>query len=790
MKRILCKLVFAAAAAPLCVPLSAAEGGLHVIPQPQKAVMGEGEFRLGPSTVVCAAGKGAQAVAAFFAAKMSSATGYDIKVSAKPAPGAITLRIGGSMKKGDESYTLAVSREGAEAVAPTARGLFYAMQTFLQLLPPQIESPSAAEGVEWAAPAVTIEDSPRFEYRGLLSDVCRHFMSVETIKKQLDMMAMFKLNQFHWHLTDDQGWRIEIKRYPELAERAAFRDRGDENLVNGFFNPAADGLYGGFYTQEQVREIVAYAKERFINVIPEFELPGHEVAAISAFPWLACREEARRPWTVWGVSPIVMCPGKDTTFEFIENVLAEMVELFPGEYFHIGGDECPRTEWEKCPLCQRRAEELGLKAQPGRSVEAQLQSYVVARAEKFLNKRGKTIIGWDEILEGGSLNKSAVVMSWRGEEGGITAANMGHRVIMTPNNYVYLDYFQDRAEVSPKGIGGYLPLQRVYSFNPVPARVEKEGNAKYILGPQGNVWAEYLSDGAEQQYRMFPRALAVAEVGWTEMSNKDSLNFFETLDNDAAARMALHGVNFHTPIPAQDGTAYKRQAFTDEISIPITTVRPVKVVYTTDGSEPGAGSPACTSPVRVTESCTLRLASVLPCGVSGGANSIRLVKEEYSPAAGVKDTVRGLNLHVARGLYKKAADLADCYHWENGAAKDFSGLHIAKPDDDYSSVAEGYIMIPEDGVYGFLSENDQVIIDGRTVVDKDGEIVKRTLSGGGTTALRKGLHRIKAVFLGYNGDGWPTYYNDTRVQICNTTKGEGFRDVTSDMLFREAAPGE
>jgi len=376
-------------------------------------------------------------------------------------------------------------------------------------------------------------------------------------------------------------------------------------------------------------------------------------------------------------------------------------------------------------------------------------------------------------------------MSWRGEQGGITAANAGHHVIMVPNNYAYLDYFQDRPEASPFGIGGYVPLQKVYSYNPVPKQVEEQGNAKYVLGPQGNTWTEYIADGKKLQYRMFPRAVAIAEIGWTEMSNKDSLNFFETLDNDASVRMSLHDVNFHMPIPVQEGMAYKRQAFVDEIVMPITTVRPVKVVYTTDGSEPNANSTVYTSPIRIKESCTLRLASVFPNGIIGGHNSIKMVKEPYSPAIESKNVEPGLNLHVAYGLFKKTADLADYYEWDNSITKDFGGLRIKNPKNDYSTVAEGYIMIPEDGVYGFLSENNQVIIDGKVIVDKDNDVVKRFESGGGTVALKKGLHKIKVVFIGYNGDGWPTYHNNTRVRICNTSKNENFKDVTPDMLFHE-----
>ena len=766
-----------------CKMLAAGNDDLHIIPQPQEVVRGQGSFSLSPNTTFCASGKEVKSVAAFFASKIKDATGYDIKVTSKASAGAIRLKIGNKGKDG-ESYTLKVAPDGVEAVAPTAQGLFYAMQTFLQLLPPQIESPYVVKNVEWKAPAVTINDKPRFKYRGLHTDVCRHFQTVETIKKQLDMMAMFKLNQFHWHLTEDQGWRIEIKKYPELTKYAAYRDRGDENLINGFIKPTVDSLYGGYYTQEEVKEIVAYAKERYINVIPELEVPGHEVAAISAYPWLACREEERRPWTIWGISPIVMCPGKDSTFEFLENVLKEMVPLFPGKYFHIGGDESPREEWEKCPLCQKRAKELGFTKENGRSIEAQLQSYVVGRVEKFLNKYGKTIIGWDEILEGGNLNKSAVVMSWRGEAGGVEAANAGHNVIMTPSHTFYLDFYQDRMEPSPVAIGGYNTVQKLFNYDPVPKAVAEQGNEKYVLGPQANTWTEYIADGKKLEYRMFPRALAVAEIGWTEKANKDSLNFFKTLDNDASLRMRQHGINFHIPIPVQEGRAYKRQAFVDEISVPITSVRPVKIVYTTDGSEPNAGSQVYTSPIKIKESCTLRLASILPSGIIGGMNSIQMVKEPYLPAVEKKDAEQGLNLHVAYGLFKKSADLHNYYEWTNSKIKGFEELHVKNPANDYSAVAEGYIMIPEDGVYGFASENNQVIIDDKVVADKDNDVVKRFLSGCGTVALKKGFHKIKVVFIGYNGDGWPTYYNNANVQICNTSKNENFRKVTPDMLFR------
>ena len=600
---------------------SAGTDGLHIIPQPQKVTPGQGTFKISPSTTICADKKDVKAVAAFFASKMKDATGYEIKVTSKPEAGAIRLKIG-NKRRDSESYTLKVTSEGVEAVAPTAQGLFYAMQTFLQLLPPQIESPKVVSNVEWTAPAVTIEDKPRFKYRGLLTDVCRHFQTIETIKKQLDMMAMFKLNQFHWHLTEDQGWRIEIKRYPELTKYAAFRDRGDENLINGFYKPTVDSLYGGFYTQEQVREVVAYAKERFINVIPEFELPGHEVAAISAFPWLACREEPRRPWNIWGISPIVMCPGKDTTFEFIENVLAEMVELFPGKYFHIGGDESPRSEWEKCPLCQRRAKELGLKEEKGRSIEAQLQSYVVERAEKFLNKHGKTIIGWDEILEGGNLNKSAVVMSWRGEAGGIEAAKQHHDVVMTPNTYLYFDYYQSKdTETEPMAIGGYLPIERVYSYEPMPKSLSPE-EQKYIVGVQANLWTEYIPDFKQVQYMVLPRMAALSESQWCAPEKKNYEAFLQRVSR-LVNIYAKNGWNYATHI-FDVMLDLKPNTETGTLDAVARTIDNAPIYYTLDGSEPTTASEKYTDVIKIDKPCTLRTVAIRPSGSS------KITKDEIS----------------------------------------------------------------------------------------------------------------------------------------------------------------
>ena len=437
--------------------------GINIIPTPQSLVQHDGFFRLGSNTAIAAASPEAKTVAEFFAAKMRTATGLNIQVAEK---GNIQLSVDPSLDvANDEGYTLDVTKDGAVVVAKTAQGLFYGMQSFLQLLPAEIESPSKVNGIAWQAPAVSIKDAPRFGYRGIMLDPCRHFMPVENVKKYLDVLSLFKMNRMHWHLTDDQGWRIEIKKYPKLTEIASKRIDGEGTE------------HSGYYTQEEIKEIVKYAADRFITVVPELELPGHEMAAIAAYPNLSCKGEQGTPRIIWGVEDIVMCPGKEDMFTFLQDVIDEMVPLFPSEYFHIGGDECPKISWKNCLLCQKRIKEEGLKADSKHSAEERLQSYVIQRMEKYLATKGKKIIGWDEILEGG-LAPSATVMSWRGEDGGIAAALMDHTVIMTPGgNGMYLDAYQGDSKIEPVTIGGYTLLEKTYSYDPLPGTLVVMGKS-------------------------------------------------------------------------------------------------------------------------------------------------------------------------------------------------------------------------------------------------------------------------------------------------------------------------
>ena len=421
-----------------------------------------------------------------------------------------------------EGYVLKITPDIIDIKAKSAVGMFYAVQTIRQLLPVEVENGKIIKGLVLSVPACEIKDEPGFVYRGMHLDVGRHMFPVAYIKRYIDMMALHKMNTFHWHLTEDQGWRIEIKKYPRLTKIGGFRK---ETLVgSGNEKPQVfDGKpYGGFYTQEEVKDIVAYAKSKFITIIPEIEMPGHSSAALAAYPEFSCTGGPIEVATKWGVFPDVYCAGKDATFNFLEDILSEVIDLFPGKYIHIGGDECPKDRWEKCQDCQNRIKKEGLKD------EKELQSYFISRIEKFLISKNRKLIGWDEILEGG-LAPEATVMSWRGIDGGIEAARQKHDVIMSPYNDVYLYIYQCEPKGQPLAASGYLPLEKVYSFNPLPDKLNKE-EQKYILGLEGCLWSEFVNSPELLEYMVYPRMFAIAETGWTPASGKDFKGFLSRLE--------------------------------------------------------------------------------------------------------------------------------------------------------------------------------------------------------------------------------------------------------------------
>lgn len=539
------KLRFLLAASALAILASACcspkNETICIIPEPQIVNFGEGSFDVARAAIsidpaVCELGR---EHIAEFAIRLGNALG-------SPRQGVEGLKDSGirfiiDKKLAEEQYVIDITPECADIKASTAAGLFYAIQSLSQLLPDKYFNPDAiCTEIEtcqkpkpcpkslcrkfWKIPAVHIEDSPRFAYRGMHLDVSRHFFGVDFVKKYLDVMALHKINRFHWHLSDDQGWRIEIKKYPRLTSVGSTRP--ETMLLKNFEPYVGDGIpHGGYYTQDEIREVVAYAASKHITVIPEIDLPGHMIAAMAAYPELGCTGGPYKVWQIWGVANEVLCPGKEKTFEFIEGVLDEIIELFPSEYIHIGGDECPKSAWEKCPDCQKRIAELGLKTDEKHTAEQYLQNYVTARVQDYLNARGRKIIGWDEILEG-NLAKGATVMSWRGAAGGIEAAKNGFDAIMVPAGYLYFDYYQSEAvEKEPFAICCPSPIEKTYSFEPLEGIPAKE--QKHILGVQANLWTEYISTPAHAEYMVLPRMDALSELQWCQPERKDYERFKE-----------------------------------------------------------------------------------------------------------------------------------------------------------------------------------------------------------------------------------------------------------------------
>ncbi len=504
----------------ICSHAFAQQASVKIIPEPVSVVQHSGSVTLTGDVALVARTDDQQNIAMLLQDFLKSKNIKSHITKTTPARGS---RIAFSFVKNEsfegDGYQLTTNEEGVAIDAHNATGLFYGMQSLFQLF---------SSNGKTDLPLVTIIDQPRFNWRGLHLDVGRHFFPVTFIKKYIDAMSHYKLNTFHWHLTEDQGWRIEIKKYPKLQEIAAFRKEtvvGKSNTRTRNEPHQYDGIrHGGYYTQDEVKEVVAYAAQRYVTVVPEIEMPGHALAALAAYPYLGCTGGPYEVATTWGIFDDVYCAGKETTFQFLQDVLDEVIPLFPGKYIHVGGDECPKTKWEKCPYCNER-----MKNEKLRDTHA-LQSYFIQRMEQYINGKGKQIVGWDEILEGG-LAPNATVMSWRGEEGGIAAAQQDHDVIMTPSKWLYLDYYQDTSRMEPLAIGGFVPVSKIYSYEPVSSQLAPD-QQKYILGTQANVWTEYIPNEKHVEYMVYPRAIALSEIAWSPKEKRNYEKFIERLKSN------------------------------------------------------------------------------------------------------------------------------------------------------------------------------------------------------------------------------------------------------------------
>ncbi|MFC1224157.1 family 20 glycosylhydrolase [Pedobacter sp. BG31] len=556
--------------------------GSGIIPKPALELKRLGSFAIQKTTRLHISGSDHLSTA-FFDQYLKDISGFTLLRSNRPVPKGINLMVDTQLNLKSEGYLLDVSQQNVTIKAIDEKGLFYGLQSLVQLI--------RKKGRIITVPAYHIQDEPRFAYRGMHLDVARHLFSVQSIKKWLDLLAFYKINTFHWHLTDDQGWRIEIKKYPLLQSVSAYRNetlighkRADPHHFDG-------KRYGGYYTQEEVKDIVAYASARQITTIPEIEMPGHAQAVLAAYPQLGCTGGPYQTATYWGVFEDVFCAGNEETFHFLEGVLDEVIPLFPSAYIHIGGDECPKNRWHNCPKCQKRIKAEQLKD------EHELQAYFIARIERYLNAKGKKIIGWDEILEGG-LAPDATVMSWRGLEGGIAAARLKHDVIMTPEKFLYLDYYQSLNKTEQTAAGGYLPLKKVYDYEPMPAELNSE-EQQYIKGVQANVWSEYLSDASKAEYMIFPRLIALAETAWSRKENKLYTDFLARL---MANRRFLKKLNYSTAFYDITGASVNdAKAFALSTDLPNDEIR-----YTLNDKKPDLGSTKYSGPIPITQSVRIK----------------------------------------------------------------------------------------------------------------------------------------------------------------------------------------
>jgi hexosaminidase len=693
-------------------------------------------------------------------------------VSKKPSKNFITFLAQNSKSNEEqgEKYSINISQNEIK-ISGAETGQFYALQSLMQLLPVEFNSKTRIVAME-------IIDEPRFKYRGMHLDVGRHFMPVSFVKKYIDLISNYKFNYFHWHLTEDQGWRIEIKKYPKLTEIGSKRSESHEGRYSTVFK--GDGIpIEGFYTQEQIKDVVAYAKAKKITTIPEIELPGHSSAALAAYPEFGCKKDYKyEVQKTWGIFKEVFCPT-EATFKFLEDVLAETIELFPDSpYIHIGGDEVLKDHWKESAEVQELMKRENLKD------EHEVQSYFIRRIEKFINSKGKKIIGWDEILEGG-LAPNATVMSWRGIKGGIAAAKAKHDVIMTPTDCCYLDYGQGDPQYEPLNIGNHLPLEKVYSYNPIPKELNAD-EQKYILGVQGNVWTEYMKTSEKVEYMTFPRALAIAEVGWSPQENKNYDEFrnrvyaqFERLDKQ--------NVNYRIPEPDGMTNVVLTQGNSAKVAL-IPYSNKAKILYTTDKSEPNDLSQTYSSPIEITFEPNqvyreIKAVVVNPKGRKSVIYSTVLLKREMLESVEPDDKRSG----VFYSLYKGSFDSVNQFNkgitaTEEGETKSIQLPQFKTKTKDFTEpfgvIFDGYINAPEDAIYEFHLEMDDfavLYIGSNEEAVAGNDINQPKIDDRGVVPLKKGFHKIRLKYVQRG--------KDATLNLRWGLKGQGLRRIYGSELF-------
>ena len=746
---------------------------LGIIPAPVSVKKSSGEFVINGNTVLLADSANNKTVnflADYLHNKARIAVHIKENSSGTATPNSIVLTAKGTENLPADGYRLLITPQQI-LVAGKGAGLFYGVQSLIQLI-------ETAGGASVNVPCADILDYPRFGYRGLMLDVSRHFFSVQFVKKYIELMAAYKLNNFHWHLTDDQGWRIEIKKYPKLTDVASkraqtvignYRDRTPQQFDN---TP-----YGGFYTQDEIREVVKYAADRYINIVPEIEMPGHSEAALTAYPELSCDTSiAYHVAETWGVFRDIYCPS-DKTFNFLQDVLTEVMDLFPGKYIHVGGDEAPKDAWRKSAFCQKLIKKLGLKDDKVSSKEDKLQSYFIQRIEKFVNSRGRSIIGWDEILEGG-LSPNATVMSWRGEAGGIAAAQQSHNVVMTPGSGgLYIDQQQSKQNLEPLSIGGFDPLSKIYSYNPTPA-VLTAGQQKFVLGVQANLWTEYIPTEKKADYMILPRFFALAEVAWSQLANKNFIDFANTRLPSHLTLLEKGDFNYRVPtaIGTQDTVIFGQQLNVN-LKPPVTGA---KIYYTIDGYQPRETDMEYTVPMTypVPPDQYRELKTIVMTATGKRSLLTRAIVYNKTPLSPViyQGTAKGLKYQLITGEFSSVNQLKDGAVVDTGVALNFNTNAFKKNLKGFGVIYTGYISVDTDDNYGFSlasANGSLLLIDDQLVVDNDGK--HGQFDQGGSVPLLKGYHKITIKYFDAGSIG--------NLRLLITIPGKPKGELTPDILF-------
>ncbi|GAC1313015.1 MAG: glycoside hydrolase family 20 protein [Mucilaginibacter sp.] len=759
----------------LCLYIAVATGvanaqdvnpNLGIIPAPVSVKKTSGEFILSQQTTLLADTVTNKAVL-FLADYIQNKAMLHVQLkpnNGTSAANSLVLTSAGTDNLPADGYRLTITPQQI-IIAGKGAGLFYGVQTLIQLMPTE-------RAATMKLPCVQVEDYPRFGYRGLMLDVCRHFFSVEFVKKYIDLMAAYKLNNFHWHLTDDQGWRIEIKKYPRLTQIGSQRA---QTVIGNYHDRTPQQFdntpYGGYYTQDQIRDVVKYAADRYITIVPEIEMPGHSEAALAAYPELGC--DPNYPYKVaetWGVFHDIYCPS-EKTFGFLEDVLTEVMGLFPGRYIHVGGDEVPKDDWKRSAFCQKLMKQLKLKT------EDQLQSYFIQRIEKFVNSKGRSIIGWDEILEGG-LSPNATVMSWRGEAGGIAAAQQSHNVVMTPGSGgLYLDQLQGKLNVEPLSIGGYDPLSKIYSYNPTPAVLTPD-QQKFVLGVQANVWTEYIPTDNKVEYMILPRLLALSEVAWTPLANKNYTDFANTRLPNHLAWFDKHNFDYRVPpaIGIQDTIMFGTQMSVN-LKSPVTGA---KVYYTIDGYTPRETDMEYSVPMTYNvppdQYRDLETVVITPSGKRSVVTHTVVYNKTPLHAVNYTGNAQGAKYQLYPGEFTGIGQLKDAAVLDTGMVMSFNTAPFRKNMHGFGIIYSGFIRIDTDGNYGFSTSSangSTLLIDDQRVVDNDGK--HGVFDQGGTVPLQKGYHRITIKYFD-NG-------NTGTLKVFMTIPGKPKGELSPDMLY-------